>query len=68
MQRKNRVIAWIVLAVFVWGAVHAAGAYLNYHRTDNPWRVARAIVVLLSVEGFLAFWLVLLLWRRSRQE
>ena len=53
------------IAVFVWGTIHAVGAYVNY-RYDSPWRVWRAVVVLLCVEAFLAFWL-LMLWLRRRR-
>jgi hypothetical protein len=66
LMSKNLIIVWIVLGVFLWGTIHAVGAYVNYTLTDNPWRVGRAIVVLLFVEGFLAFWLVLLLLRRRQ--
>jgi hypothetical protein len=66
MQNKNRLIFWIVLGVFGWGAIHALGAYLNYRYTDDAWRVARAVMVLLCVEAFLGFWLVLLFIRRLR--
>lgn len=64
LMSKNLLIVWIVLGVFLWGTLHAVGAYVNYTLTDNPWRIGRAIVVLLFVEGFLAFWLLLLLLRR----
>ena len=55
-----------MLGVFVWGAIHAVGAYVNY-KFDSPWRVWRGVVVLLFVEAFLAFWLVMLWLRRSRR-
>lgn len=57
---NNRLVLWIVLGVFVWGTIHALGAYTFNH---NPWRF---VVVMLFVDGFLAFWLLLLLWRRGR--
>lgn len=57
-----RPLLWIALAVFVWSAVHAAGAYFMYHTHD--WR--RPLVVLVASDGFLAFWL-LMLWSRKRR-
>ena len=64
MQNRHLII-WIVLGVFVWGAIHAVGAYVNYSY-DSPWRVWRGVVVLLCVEAFLAFWLLMLWLRRGR--
>jgi hypothetical protein len=66
MSSKNRVIIWIILGVFVWGTIHAVGAYWNYYYKDT-WRVARGLVVLLFVDAFLAFWLLMLLLRRKRK-
>ncbi len=63
-RQNRRLVIWIVMGVFVWGAIHAVGAYLNFHDTDNPWRVRRAVIVLLFVEGFLGFWLLMLGLRR----
>ncbi len=63
MSNRGLVIC-ILLGVFVWGAFHALGAYLNFHETGNPWRVGRAVVVLLFVDGFLVFWLLMLGIRR----
>jgi len=69
---NRRLVAWIVAGVFVWGLIHACGAYWNYRFGDNSWRVQPAVVTLLFVEGFLAFWLLLLWWvprsRRRRAE
>ena len=67
-MQNRRIVIWIVLGVFAWGAIHAVGAYLNFRETDNPWRVWRAVIVLLSVEGFLAFWLLMLGWRRMKRR
>lgn len=48
---------WIMLAVLVWGAFHAVGAFfMNGH----PMRL---VVVLGAVEAFLLFWLAMLVWR-----
>jgi hypothetical protein len=66
-MQNRRLILWIVLGVFVWGAIHAVGAYVNY-KFDSPWRVWRGVVVLLFVEAFLAFWLLLLWLRRGRRN
>ena len=66
--QNRRLVIWIVAGVFVWGAIHAVGAYLNFHDTDNPWRVRRAVMVLLFVEGFLAFWLLMLGLRRLGRD
>jgi hypothetical protein len=63
-MHNRRLVIWIVAGVFLWGAVHAVGAYLNFHETDNPWRVRRAVIVLLCVEGFLGFWLLMLGMRK----
>jgi hypothetical protein len=65
-MQNRRLVIWIVLGVFVWGAIHAVGAYVNY-KFDSPWRVWRAVVVLLCVEAFLAFWLLMLWLRRGRR-
>jgi 4-amino-4-deoxy-L-arabinose transferase-like glycosyltransferase len=63
-MQNRRLVVWIVLGVFVWGAIHALGAYLNFREFDSPWRVWRAVMVLLCVEAFLGFWLVMLGLRR----
>jgi hypothetical protein len=67
-MQNSRLIILIVVGVFVWGAIHAVGAYVNYTLTDNPWRVWRALVVLICVEGFLGFWLLMLALRRGRGD
>ena len=64
---NNRIIILIVLGVFLWGTIHAVGTYLNYHRLKHDaWAVWRAVIILLAVEGFLGFWMMLL--RRRRQQ
>ena len=67
-MQNSRLVFWIVVGVFVWGVIHAVGAYVNYTLTDNPWRVWRALVVLICVEAFLAFWLSMLALRRGRRK
>ena len=64
-MQNRRLVIWIVFGVFVWGVIHALGAYVNY-KFDSPWRVWRGVVVLLFVEAFLGFWLLLLWLRRVR--
>ena len=65
-RSSGRLVLWIVLGVLVWGIIHAAGAYLNYRDTYDAWRVLRAVVVIVCVEGFLGFWMILLAFRRGR--
>jgi hypothetical protein len=54
------VMSLIMLALVLWGAYVAVGAYL-YNR--NPWR---GVIVLVSVALFLGLWM-LALWSRSRR-
>jgi len=66
---NNRIIILIVLGVFLWGTIHAVGTYLNYHRFKHDvWAVWRAVIILLAVEGFLGFWLMMMLLRRRRLQ
>ena len=59
-SQKNLMLALIVIGVLIWGAIHAVGAYLfNF----NPWR---GVMVIVCVDGYLAFWLLMLALRRSR--
>jgi len=67
-MHHRRLVILIIVGVFLWGAIHALGAYLNYQLADNPWRVWRAVIVLLSVELFLGFWLLMLALRRARTK
>jgi hypothetical protein len=56
---------WIVLlvaALAAWGLYHAIGAY--FFNKD----VRRGLVVLACMALFLAFWLILLRVRKSRQQ
>jgi len=56
----SRIIAWVALAILVWGIFHAIGAWgLN----NNP---LRAVVVLVCVGAFLGFWMVMLAARQRR--
>jgi drug/metabolite transporter (DMT)-like permease len=59
---QSRLIWLLILAVLVWGIYHAVGAYLLNH---NPYR---ALMVMLCVVGYLAFWMFLLRRRQSRLE
>lgn len=55
-------IPLIIVAVLAWGALHAYGAY-TYNQIYNPWRFC----MVLGCEClFVAFWVVMLLARRSR--
>jgi hypothetical protein len=58
---SRRLILWLVAAMAAWGAYLALGAYLFNHD------VRRGLVVLGSMGGFLAFWLVLLRFHSRRQ-
>jgi threonine/homoserine/homoserine lactone efflux protein len=60
--QQSRVISGIILAVLIWGLYHAVGAYRLNH---NPYR---ALVVVLCVGVYLAFWGLLLRRRHSRQR
>lgn len=60
MSDNNRILFWIIAAVFLWGTVLAVGAY-RYNFLP-----ARFFVVIACVNGFLAFWLILLWSRRGR--
>ncbi len=58
---SSRLILWIVIGVFIWGVIHAIGAYMF------NWNFWRAVMVLGCVAGFLGFWL-LLLWSKRQRE
>lgn len=58
MQDSKSLLVWIMVALIIWGALLALGAYLYNH---NIWRL---IIVMGSVGGFLAFW-ALLLWSKK---
>jgi Flp pilus assembly protein TadB len=58
----ERLIAWIMGAIVVWGAFHAFGAWTLNHDARRP------LIVLACVGAFLGFWLVMLSARRRRLE
>lgn len=60
VQRGLRPIVWIMLAVMVWGALHALGTYLFNLDYRKP------LIVYGFVAAFLAFWTLLLALRSRR--
>jgi CHASE2 domain-containing sensor protein len=50
----DRIIRWIMVAIVVWGAILAVGAWTLNHDIRRP------IMVMACVLGFLAFWLAML--------
>jgi hypothetical protein len=56
----ERLIRWIMVALVVWGLIHAAGAWTLNHDARRP------LVVIACVAGFLGFWLAMLASRRRR--
>ncbi len=56
----ERIIRWIMVAIVIWGCVHAVGAW----RLNNDPR--RMLVVLACVAAFLGFWAAMLAARRRR--
>ena len=56
----ERILAWIMGALVVWGLFHAAGAWTLNHDARRP------LIVLACVAAFLGFWLALLAARRRR--
>lgn len=61
-RSQSAIVIWIVLGVFLWGAIQAVGAYLL------NWNIWRAVIVLACVNGFLVFWLFLLWLNRRRRR
>jgi hypothetical protein len=59
---QNRLIALIMVAVIVWGAVLAAGAYLAKQDARLP------AIVMGCVCAFLFFWWLMLANRRRREQ
>lgn len=49
-----RIIRWIMVAIVIWGAILAAGAWTLNHDIRRP------LVVMACVLGFLGFWLAML--------
>ena len=72
--RRPRVIPWLIIALFIWGAWLAVGTYL--YRFDTPevdpldtvraWR--RGLLVLGCTTAFLTLWLVALAARKSKKR
>jgi hypothetical protein len=58
----ERLIAWIMGALVVWGLFHAVGAWTLNHDARRP------LIVLACVGAFLGFWLTMLAARRRRLE
>jgi hypothetical protein len=59
---SSRIIRGIMLAVLIWGAILAAGAWTFNHDIRRP------LVVMVCVLGFLGFWGAMLAARRRRIE
>jgi hypothetical protein len=58
----ERILAWIMSALVVWGLFHAVGAWTLNHDARRP------LIVLACVAAFLGFWLALLAARRRRLD
>ena len=58
----ERILAWIMGGLFVWGVFHAVGAWTLNHDPRRP------LVVIACVAAFLGFWLALLASRRRRLD
>jgi len=58
----ERILAWIMVALVVWGIFHAVGAWSLNHDARRP------LIVLACVASFLGFWLALLAARRRRLD
>ena len=56
----ERIIAWIMGAIVVWGLFHAAGAWMLNHDARRP------LIVLACVAAFLGFWMAVLSARTKR--
>ena len=54
----ERIIAWIMAGIVIWGLFHAVGAWTLNHDARRP------LVVLACVAAFLGFWLAMLASRR----
>lgn len=57
----RRIIAAIMLAIALWGTVHAAGAI---YQGVGFWQIRKALVIYACVGLFLGFWGLLLGTRR----
>ena len=58
----ERILAWIMGGLVIWGLFHAVGAWTLNHDVRRP------LIVLACVAAFLGFWLVMLSSRRRRLE
>jgi type VI protein secretion system component VasK len=56
----ERILAWIMAAIVVWGLFHAVGAWMLNHDARRP------LIVIACVAAFLGFWLAMLAARRRR--
>jgi hypothetical protein len=56
----ERILAWIMAALVVWGLFHAAGAWMLNHDARRP------LIVIACVAAFLGFWLAMLSARTRR--
>jgi nitrate reductase NapE component len=57
---RTSIIRWIVVAIMIWGVVHAVGAW------SFNWNPLRPLVVLACVGAFLGFWMTMLAVRQRR--
>ena len=63
---QNRlIIKFVMLAILVWGAVLAVGAY---HSPQMNTSALRTLVVYAFVVAFVGFWAILLKYRDSRNS
>ena len=60
----RRLIQWIMVAILVWGAVLAVGAYTTPKMLVNS---HRTLVVYAFVAAFVVIWALLLKYRESRR-
>jgi len=58
----ERILAWIMGGLVVWGLFHAFGAWTLNHDPRRP------LVVIACVAAFLGFWRALLAVRRRRLD
>ncbi len=67
-RRARRGVVWIMMAVFVWGAILAAGTYLYRYEAEpggigHSRAARRTVLVLGCTGGFIAVWGAALAWR-----
>ena len=56
----ERLLAWLMAALVVWGLFHAVGAWTLNHDPRRP------LIVIACMAAFLGFWLAMLAVRRRR--